>query len=74
MTISRKDATEALAIDIARRFPISTKAVYGALSNLLKGLETAMELSIVTGQDASVLMDYFVHNAALSIKRGYSDE
>ena len=74
MEISRKEAVEALAIDIARRFPVSTKAVYEALRNLLKCLETAMELSIVTGRDASVLMDYFVNNAALSIKRGCSDE
>lgn len=68
MEISRKEALETLAIDISRRFPVSTKAVYDALRNLLKCLETAMELSIVTGHDASILMDYAVNNVAASLK------
>ena len=68
MRLSKDDAIKALAIDISGRFPVGTKAVYVALGNLIRSLETAMELSITTGHDASVLMDYFVQKTAIQLK------
>lgn len=64
----KNDSLRIIASEISSRYPVSTVAVYRALVNLIDAFEVAIQSSMITGHDASVLMDYFVYNAAKGIK------
>jgi len=63
-----KEAIKTIAHELSLEYPIDTRSTYLALSNLLRGFETAIKLSITTGQDASALVEQFVIDAARSIQ------
>ena len=62
------DSLRVIASEISSRYPVGTADVYRALVNLIDAFEVAIQSSMITGHDASVLMNYFVCNAAKGIK------
>ena len=64
---SNSDSLRAIATELSLRYPISTQSIYRSLVSLLYAFETTIQLSATTGQDASVLMDCFISNAAKGI-------
>jgi len=63
----RNDSLEEIARELSLRYPIRMDAVYRSLVNLLYAFEVAVQAAAITGQDASVLMDYFIANAVKGI-------
>ena len=61
------DSLRMIASEMSSRYPISTLSIYRSLVSLLRAFEIAIQSAAMTGQDASVLMDYFIANAAKGI-------